>query len=827
MMNVKRKKNVITTLLIYALICPMPLIAQDGFDRFDGPADFSDDVPPPQSFDPPPSGDGEEYEGGDFEEGTVGDSATPSSSSNKPGVTSSGSEGKFFGRNAPTAPKKDQTKYVDLNPETGFGPEVVESFDFPDTDILELTKHMQKLTGINLILDKDVKGKVSISAPTPITVGDAWKAYLAALTMAGYTLVKTGSFYRIIPLREIRYTPTKIYMGEYTPETENFVTKIIPLKYASAKEIEKNYRTFNTRYGRIIALEQTNTILIQDTGTNIKRLEQLVKSVDAPGFEESLQIIKVKFTSAQEIAKLLDNILQDSKNSRNGDRGARFRSSTTSTVGPSISRIIAEPRTNSIIVMANQSGKKQLEGLMSMLDVPNISKGSNRIQVYYLQYGDAESLSKTLTALISNAQAQQTAALNAINNANNSRFSAGGGGREARSLIPETIFDEEVKVTSDKATNSIVVTASPTDWITVKDVIKKLDVPRDQVFVEGLILETNVSKGTQFGINYASATGTSAFSKAGIIDNQGPPSFADLLSNNAFGLSGIFAGIGFGKKVEFKNGTETYQINSVNALIKAVSTAANTNVIATPQILVMDNSEGTFEAGETVPITSSTVGSGGQTSFSTSQQKIVLSLKIKPQINKETRFIKLNITQKIEDFSNRAATSPQSGGAATVYRNAETEVVIKDRDTIAMGGLMRDKEEVTDQKVPLLGDIPVLGWLFKSRKKLTSKVNLIFFLTPRIISPYEPLAGKHTKEVLEERQKHLGKYVDPKDVFSEKVSELTDKVNKQINRSSSTGSTETATLLEDENKTLPEGNGQVQKDELASPNYQEIESTVQ
>jgi general secretion pathway protein D len=134
----------------------------------------------------------------------------------------SSNERETFGRENPSAPKVEKKEYVNLNFETAFGPEVVTSFDFPDADILEITKFMQKLTGINLILDKDVKGKVSITAPTPITVGDAWKAYLTALNMAGYALVKSGAFYKIINSRDLRYTPTKIYTGSYVPDTENF-----------------------------------------------------------------------------------------------------------------------------------------------------------------------------------------------------------------------------------------------------------------------------------------------------------------------------------------------------------------------------------------------------------------------------------------------------------------------------------------------------------------------------------------------------------------------------------------------------------------------------
>ena len=143
-------------------------------------------------------------------------------------------------------------KYVNLNPETAFGPEVINSFDFPDVTLLDLTKHMQKLTGMNLILDKDIKGKISILAPTPITVGDAWKAYLTALNINGYTLVKSGSFYKIVNARDIRYTPTKIYTGDYAPDTENYVMKIVALKNINAAAVTRSFRSFMLRYGRII-----------------------------------------------------------------------------------------------------------------------------------------------------------------------------------------------------------------------------------------------------------------------------------------------------------------------------------------------------------------------------------------------------------------------------------------------------------------------------------------------------------------------------------------------------------------------------------------------
>jgi hypothetical protein len=212
------------------------------------------------------------------EEGTGGpDENSDSNDGGGDSIDSSGESGSggrdTFGRkgNKNVKPSKIDKKYVNLNPETAFGPEVVTSFDFPNVSILDLTKHMQKLTGLNLILDKDIKGKISISSPTPITIGDAWKAYLQALSINGYSLVKSGAYYTIVNNRDIRYSPTTMYTGTYTPNTENYVMQIIPLKYVNSREVANSFRPFMSRYGRIIEIKQTNTVIVQETGTHINR----------------------------------------------------------------------------------------------------------------------------------------------------------------------------------------------------------------------------------------------------------------------------------------------------------------------------------------------------------------------------------------------------------------------------------------------------------------------------------------------------------------------------------------------------------------------------
>lgn len=659
---------------------------------------------------------------------------------------------------------KRDDKFVHLNPETAFGPEIIQSFDFPDTDILKLTKHMQKLTGINLILDKDVKGKVSISAPSAITVGDAWRAYLTALNMSGYALVPSGNnFYKIISLRNLRNSAPHIYTGGYTPDTDNFIMKVIPLKNISATEVRKAFRSFTTQNGRIIPMEQTNTVLIMDTGSNIARLMKLIKYLDVPGYDESLQIIKVRHSSAQEIAKLLDEILNKTgTNARRSNIGNRNNKKD-------ISKIIAEPRTNSIIAMANADGAKQLKTLIAKLDVSYSSHNSGKIHVYYLQHGDAEDLSKTLSGLLSGAASTDAAR-------NRSRFARQGGGESNQ------IFTSEVKVTADKNNNALVITASPTDWLTLQGVLKKLDIPKDQVMVEGMVVETEVKKGAALGVSYAGATGDGAFDRAGFNTNAIP--VTEMLSNGFASLGGLFAGIGFGQKKEIDIGGKSYNVSSVTALLRAVASNQGNNVLATPKILVMDNKDAEFEVGSTVPITETTPGTGGSSpTQSIKNQKITLKFKITPQINKVTRFIKLKIQQQIDDIAanqNISEAVANNTGVQTNTRSAVTDIVVKDKDTVVMGGLLRDRETVSVSKVPLLGDIPVLGWLFKNKSRDITKTNILFFITPTIVSPYEPVAHEITEQSIRDREEFLKPVLeDDKLPFDKTISQLHEKVRRQ------------------------------------------------
>ena len=721
-----------------------------------------------------------------------------------------------FGRqaNSVTSSPKEREKFVNLNPETAFGPEVIKNFNHPGATLMDLTVFMQKLTGINFILGKEeLREKVSIMAPSPITVGDAWKAYLTVLDMNGYNLVKSGAFYKIQKKGNKDGASGKIYTGSYVPSTANVVMKVIPLKHIDAKDFSSKIGRFLKSRNSVVDLGN-NTILLRDTGENINRIARLIEFIDIPGHEETLQIIKVEHSSAQEIAGLLDQILSDQGRNR---RGGRFRNRNSrnkqAAKSESISRIIADPRTNTIIAMANADGARRLRTLIKKLDSKNVAEGGGQIHVYYLNHGNAKTLAQTLEKLVSSSN--QKNRTKSRNTRNRNAFSGN---------IPEiSLFNNTVKITADEDNNALVVTASPTDFETIKSVLKKLDIAREQVYVEGMMMETAITKDKELGTSLMGAYGTGTAQRFGVnLDGGTSNNLLQLLSTGITSLGGIFGGFQSGE-VDVNIGGQEVKIGSINGLIKAIVQNSNTNVLATPQILALDNTKAVFEVSRSVPVKKETAGQGGFSTFSYTPQKVGLKLEITPRINKVTRFVRLEIKQTIGDFSEPYQGGGGEGaGLATVERGTETTVVVRDRDTIAMGGLMRDNDEVSESKVPLLGDIPILGWLFRNKSSKVSKVNLLMFMTPRILSNYEKDAAQNTRDLLKRRKKYLEK-VRKVDSFEGRSKELHEKTIKQ----------EQGPLydVEDAQKFLRENEGpgisNPEDDVVDVPDYGKIIQTVQ
>jgi general secretion pathway protein D len=748
------------TSLLIAMSALLLLIVQNGYAADGGFQGGGKAFNNPYA--PPPSNGGQFFEDdegggtGDFETDDGGGFPPPGGETADAG-SSSGTVDVEGSKSGVISGKKNQPLRVDPEGSAGSN-EVVTDFNFPDADILDIAKALGKLTGQNFILDKDVKGRITIISNSPVTVKDAWRAFLTALDMNGFALIPSGKFIRIARQRDARDKQLRTFTGKYAPDSDALITRLFSLKFLSAEEVARNFRSFMPANSRIIPYEQTNTVIVTDTGSNIAKLAKLLDILDVESYDAGIEVIPVKYASAAELAKLIDQLVPGSSAGApaggprfpgGGARGGNFQSRKTKE-GGIINTIIADERTNTLIVHANTKGADQVRELVVKLDkrLPAIL-GGGKIHVIYLQFADAEQISTTLNNLASNAAAP-------------SRPATGAAGGTGVNPIQPSLFEGNIKIAADKATNSLVVTASPNDFSVVQRVVNRLDIPRDQVYAESYIMEIALQKEFNFSANIMNPS-------SGI----GSLPSADLASFIANPLSAGGAIIGFrsGGTKTVDVGGKAVQIGSVQGLVKFLQTNTNATVLATPQILTLDNTEATFESSEKVPFLQQTV-SNGVISNTTAKEDVAISLKLKPAINKMSNFVKLDIEAKLQDFSNRKLPDALAAQAiATTSRIAKTSVVVGDGDTVVLGGLIRDVSSDTTSKVPVLGDIPVLGWLFKSKSTNSTKSNLLIFITPKIVRQYEGVR-KILDRKLKERDDFLERSVGGVDIgkdFRDKI----------------------------------------------------------
>jgi general secretion pathway protein D len=376
--------------------------------------------------------------------------------------------------------------------------------------------------------------------------------------------------------------------------------------------------------------------------------------------------------------------------------------------------LIAYPATNSLIITDSVHNIKKIESLIRSLDVP-APEGKGKINVYYLRHANAEDIAKALSSLVARLPV------------------AAPGTQIQQPAGPTTILEGTVTITADKATNSLIIVASPGDYETIKDVLQKLDIRRRQVYVEAAIIEMGLSKQRELGFEFQAmnpikqgeitAAGGTNFGNIGNIVANGPAGLANMNGLAVGAVKGTFTF----KGVEFLN---------VGALLRALQTDGDVNILSTPNILTTDNQKAEIMVGENVPFvtgqTQSAVTGGSAIQTSVERKDVGITLKITPQITSDDN-VRLDLYQEISSITETAGLNPNVVGPSTTKRSATTTVVIKDRETMVIGGLIRDNVTATTSKVPLLGDIPILGWLFKYKTSKVEKVNLMIFITPYII----------------------------------------------------------------------------------------------
>jgi general secretion pathway protein D len=653
-------------------------------------------------------------------------------------------------------------------------PELIDSFDFPNVEITDIVKAISELTGKNFIIDPGVRGKITILAPSQITVAEAYKAFLSALAINGYAVVPSGNFLKIRSARNAQRDGIETYSGAYYPNSDQMITRVISLKHISAEAINRDLRILTSKDGEMSIYSPTNSIIISDYGSNIDRIMKIINQLDVPGFEDQLEVIPIRYAKAKDIAELVSKIVNKGDNSQRSNGGTfssgvpRFTRATTDSRGQGSPyfMVIPDERSNSLVTVGNKAGIQRIKSLLKQLDFQIKPDESGGVYVYYVKYGDAEKIAQTLGIVAKEAAPK----------------AASGSGASGSPVVvsptagvqtgSQAIFGGDVKINADKNTNSLVILSSKQDYEIILNLLKKIDIPRDQVYVEAIILEMKATDALDWQIGYFKFEESGSGGKVGF-NGMKPETLGSLLSP----AGGTGAILGFGSKDKITitpptPGAQPTQIASLIGFINFLKTNSNANILSTPQILAMDNQEAEIEVGDRV-ITGQNVvvAAQGQSQAAPIFEDATIKLKIKPFISPSINSVRMELTSQVKQLST-AKTPP---GLASVSqplatRSIKTNIVVPNKDTAVLGGLMKEDDIETVQKVPLLGDIPVLGWLFKSRGVSKEKTNMLVFLTPSIIrneSDSRNILGKK----LEERLRFI-KGMGGRDPYGQKVDEI-------------------------------------------------------
>jgi general secretion pathway protein D len=574
------------------------------------------------------------------------------------------------------------------------------TIDFDNVDIRLFIKYISELTGKNFVVDKAVQGNVTILSPTKISDEEAYRVFESVLEVHGFTTVDAGSVIKILPSAAARSQNVEtIRMGMSSHPEDKVVTQLVPLKYSSPDDMKKVLTPLVSKTSVVISHTQSGMLILTETLSNIQRLLAIIEVLDVEYSEDEVAVIPMENAAADSIAKILNTVYQ------------RTSSSKKSATQKIAVKVVPYERVNSLVVLADKDELIRVRRLVTLLDTP-VERGEGNIHVFYLQNAYAAELAKVLTALPT-AQAQDT------------------------EMGKTPAISKDVKINADEETNSLIITASREEYNVLETVIKKLDIPRQMVYLEALILEVNTTKDFDVGVEWAlggefsDGTGTLA---SGFSSSSDDP-FGQLAGIDSDDPS-LGDGFSFGViKQGIKIGGITFP--NIGAVLRAYKSDSDINIISTPQILTMDNKKAEISVGENVPyITSQNTTTSEQDYTQYEYRDVATKMTITPHIN-QADTMRLEIETEIVKLKGSSLELTPT----TFRRTANTTVIINDKDTVVIGGIIGQDSTESEVKVPLLGDIPGLGWLFKSQATTTTKNNMFIFITPKIIRNPADIAG--------------------------------------------------------------------------------------
>ena len=697
------------------------------------------------------------------------------------------------------------------------------NIDFEDAPLYDVLKFVACLTQRNFIIGGQAasikRGKqITILSTSPVTVYEAYKAFLSALHVSNMTIIPKGAFWEVVQMGKARQAYPLI-KGKI-PDEDRIITHIIQPKHVDAADMDKVLEKFKTQVGEILVYEPTNTLIITDMASNVRRLADFIAQLDVPTGKEKIWIRPVQYANASDLVKTIQELFGKKSKRRRRSRVAtrsRTRGVTSGGVisgGNDLTTIMADDRTNQLIVVATPAMYMKVDKLLRKLDVP--VEGEGQIHVYYLENADAEDVSSALSGLTGSHTSRRRG---------KSRRGKSHGSSAA------SLFEGEVKITAYKPTNSLIIESSLKDFLSVKRVIERLDVRRKQVYVEAMILEISSNKSNNLGI---AGSGGKVFNLGGhdvpMLMGMGGLGMSSLDMQQlqkggvALGMQGPLLDVSTGSA----GGTATSSVMAIPTygfILQALAHTSRVNILSTPHILTMDNQEAEIVVGKQIPYQASSYGGigglssllggyGGSSALGgiagasgllnsrsagsalsslgmmggygggmgyVQRLDVDLSLKITPQIS-ESNYVRLKIDENVQDVESMDATL----GPTTSKRKVTNTVVVKDQQPVVIGGLIRDVETKGVDKVPILGDIPIFGQLFRKNVTTKEKRNLLMVIIPYIIN--DPSDLRRIYEKKQQEMQKFARYMSTKEKFYStgldyrKKTGLLERINKAVKR---------------------------------------------
>jgi general secretion pathway protein D len=610
------------------------------------------------------------------------------------------------------------------------------TLNFVNADIEGVSRAMGAILKQQFIVDPRVKGTVTLYSDTPLSPREAYLNYLAALRGLGFTVVESGGLFKVVPEADAKLQTGTVATGDTSRRGDQILTQIFRINHENANNLVPVLRPLISPNNTINANPGNNTLVITDYADNLQRIAKIIAAMDTPGVAD-VEVIQLKHAVAADVATMVQRL---------SDSPAAAGAPATAGTSPSV---IVDPRANALIVRApNAARMAHIKALVEKLDRP--TEGGNaagNMYVVYLKNADAVRLATVLRAAFSNSgggasslggggasgQPQNPTLANATGNAANSAT-----GASAQATAPLTAAGAPSTggmIQADPASNALLITAPEPVYRQLRAVIDQLDSRRAQVYVESLIVEVDPSQAASLGIQwqalgntgnrYIGGAGTNFGTTGNILTNQG--------ATSAIGaLAGLGAGGNIGLIRNF-GGTDGF---GLAAIASALATQTGTNILSTPNLVTLDNEEAKIVVGQNVPFVTgsfTSTGTGTANPFQTIERKDVgITLRIRPQIG-ENGTVRMLIFQESSSVATTTAVGTDNAGPTTNKRSIESTIVVDDGQIIVLGGLIEDTYSTTRSKVPLLGDIPYLGALFRSESRERKKTNLMVFLRPVVM----------------------------------------------------------------------------------------------